>query len=144
MNPREFISQLDNDKIVAAIQAAERKTSGEIRVFISHKKITEVVATAQAEFNRLGMAKTQHRNAVLIFVAPNSQNFAVIGDTAVHEKCGQIFWDTLAAEMTGDFVASRYSTGIIHGIHQAGILLARHFPAQPGDQNELPDKIETD
>ena len=144
MKPREFISQLDNEKIVAAIRAAENKTSGEIRVFISRKIITEVVATAQAEFNRLGMMHTQHRNGVLIFVAPASQQFAVIGDTGVHKHCGQKFWDELAAEMSGHFAAADFSQGIIVGIRKAGEILARHFPAQPGDKNELPDKVETD
>ena len=144
MKSREFISQLDNDDIVRAIGAAEQKTSGEIRVFISHKLITEVVATAQSEFDRLGMMRTRHRNGVLIFVAPNSRKFAVIGDIAVHEKCGQKFWDELAAEMTRHFVNADFSSGIIHGISTAGKLLAEHFPAAPDDQNELPDKIETD
>ena len=144
MKPREFIDQLQNAKIVAAIRDAEQKTSGEIRVFISHKVITEVVATAQAEFNRLGMMQTKNRNGVLIFVAPSSQKFAVIGDTGVHEKCGQKFWDDLAAEMSGHFAAADFSQGIIVGIAKAGELLAHHFPVQPDDKNELPDKIETD
>ena len=144
MKPREFISQLENDKIVAAIRDAEKLTSGEIRVFISRKIITEVVATAQAEFNRLGMLHTQHRNAVLIFVAPASQKFAVIGDTGVHEKCGQPFWDELATEMSGHFAKSDFSEGLIHGIRRAGKILALHFPVLPGDNNELPDKVETD
>ena len=144
MKPREFIDQLHNDKIVAAIRDAEKKTSGEIRVFISHKIITEVVATAQAEFDRLGMTRTKNRNGVLIFVAPGSQKFAVIGDTGVHEKCGQRYWDELAAEMSGHFAAADFSQGIIVGIRKAGEILARHFPAQPGDKNELPDKVETD
>ena len=144
MKHSEFIDQLQHPKIVEAIRAAEKKTSGEIRVFVSHKVITEVVATAQAEFNRLGMMHTQHRNAVLIFVAPNSRKFAVIGDAGVHEKCGQKFWEALAAEMSGHFAQADYSRGLIVGIQKAGELLARHFPARPGDKNELPDEIETD
>ncbi len=144
MKTGDFIKQLAHKKIVAAIREAEKITSGEIRVFVSRKVITEVVAAAQAEFNRLGMERTRQRNAVLIFVAPNSQKFAVIGDTGVHEKCGQKFWDTLAAEMSGHFVRGDYSQGILTGIAQAGEILARHFPIQPGDKNELPDRVETD
>jgi uncharacterized membrane protein len=144
MKHSEFINQLAHDKIVKAIAAAEKKTSGEIRVFISSKKITDAVGTAQAEFNRLGMRQTQHRNAVLIFVAPNSQKFAVIGDAAVHEKCGQKFWDALAAEMSGRFGHADFSHGIILGIQKAGEILAQHFPVQPDDKNELPNQVETD
>jgi len=38
MKPKEFLSQLEQDEIVAAIRKAEQKTSGEIRIFISRHK----------------------------------------------------------------------------------------------------------
>jgi uncharacterized membrane protein len=141
---QEFLNQLQHDEIVAAIQAAESGTSGEIRVFISRKRVDDPVAAAQAQFDRLGMAKTHHRNGVLIFVAPRARKFAVIGDTAVHQRCGDEFWRALAAEMSGHFKQSNFSAGIIHAIRKAGELLAAHFPPQPGDGNELPDEIEGD
>ena len=144
MKHRDFINQLRHDDIVAAIRAAEKKTSGEIRVFISHKKIADPVAAAQAEFMRLGMTKTHHRNGVLIFVAPPARKFAVIGDEGVHQKCGDEFWRALAEEMTGHFKNSEFSAGILHGIRKAGELLAAHFPPGPGDGNELPDRVEHD
>ena len=141
---KEFINQLQHDAIVAAIQAAEKKTSGEIRVFISRAKVDQPVVAAQAQFEKLGMTRTRHRNGVLIFVAPNARKFAVIGDTAVHQRCGEAFWAALAAEMTGHFKQSDFSGGIIHAIQKAGELLAAHFPPQKGDGNELPDEIEGD
>ena len=111
---------------------AEKTTSGEIRVFISHKNVADPVAAAQAQFERLGMTKTRHRNGVLIFVAPRARKFAVIGDTAVHQRCGDGFWTALAAEMTGHFTQSNFSAGIVHAIQKAGELLAAHFPPQSG------------
>lgn len=144
MKPQDFISQLDNDKIVATIRDAEKKTSGEIRVFISHKTVDDPVVAAQAQFEKLGMTKTHHRNGVLIFVAPHARKFAVIGDRAVHQKCGDSFWQALAAEMTGHFKKSDFTSGIVHAIQKAGELLAAHFPSQPGDGNELPDQVEHD
>jgi len=141
---KEFLNQLHHDDIIAAIRAAEQTTSGEIRVFISRKLVADPVAAAQAQFERLGMTKTHHRNGVLIFVAPRARKFAVIGDTAVHQRCGDGFWQSLAAEMNGHFRQSNFSAGIIHAIQKAGELLAAHFPPQPGDANELPDEIEGD
>jgi uncharacterized membrane protein len=78
---------------------------------------------------------------VLIFVAPVSQKFAVIGDEAVHEKCGESFWTALAAVMAAHFKAGDFTTGLVAGIAQAGVLLARHFPRLPDDSNELPDEV---
>ena len=144
MKPKEFISQLDEAKLVAAIADAESKTSGEIRVFLSHHKPADAVAAAQRAFDKLGMARTRHRNGVLIFVAPKARKFAVIGDAGVHQHCGDEFWKALADEMSGHFRKAEFTTGIIHGIRKAGELLARHFPRQPDDVNELPDDIAHD
>jgi uncharacterized membrane protein len=144
MKHQDFLDQLNHDGIVAAIRAAEQKTSGEIRIFISHKKVDDAVAAAQTQFEQMGMTKTRHRNGVLIFVAPAARKFAILGDQGVHQKCGDEFWRAVASEISGYFAKSEFTAGIIHGIQKAGELLAVHFPPQPGDTNELPDKIEED
>ena len=144
MKARQFLSQLRHDDIVAAIREAEKQTSGEIRVFISRKPVEEPLPVAQAHFLRMGMQKTRHRNAVLIFVAPRTHKFAVIGDAGVHTHCGDVFWRELADEMAGHFRKSEFTTGIVHAIRKAGQLLARHFPASADDRNELSDDVARD
>jgi uncharacterized membrane protein len=128
MHPKKFIKQLPHDTLVAAIREAEQKTSGQIRVLISHKSVTDPVTAAQKEFVRLGMTKSSERNGVLIFVAPRTHKFAVIGDEGVHAKCGDEFWRELAKVMTDYFRKSEFAEGIIHGVRKAGELLAEHFP----------------
>ena len=128
MHPKEFKNHLHHEDIVAAIEQAEKKTSGQIRVVVSHKHVETPVAEAQREFLRLGLDKSPQRNGVLIFVAPRAHKFAVIGDKAVHEKCGDEFWQKLAEAMTDYFRKSQFTAGIIHGVQQAGELLAEHFP----------------
>ena len=128
MHPKHFSKHVRHDEIIAAIRAAEQKTSGEIRVSISPKHIDDPVAAARIEFMRLGMNASRERNGVLIFVAPRSHKFAVIGDEAVHAKCGDAFWRKLADAMTGYFRKSEFTPGIIHGVQTAGDLLAEHFP----------------
>jgi uncharacterized membrane protein len=133
MHPKTFAKHLQHDSIVAAIHDAEHKTTGEIRVSITHKNIDDPVAAAQAEFMRLGMNRSKERNSVLIFVAPRAHKFAVIGDEAVHAKCGDEFWRHLVEAMTGCFRKSEFTPGIIHGVQKAGELLAEHFPRNQGD-----------
>ncbi len=144
MKARDFLDQIRPDEIVTEIRAAEKKTSGEIRVFVSRKPVEYPVATAQAHFLELGMQKTRDRNAVLIFIAPRTHKFAVIGDTAVHALCGDQFWHELTAEMSGHFAKSEFQSGVLHGIRKAGELLARHFPRKPDDTNELSDEVAHD
>ncbi|MFH1497232.1 MAG: TPM domain-containing protein [Verrucomicrobiota bacterium] len=144
MKPNDFIHRLDHDKIAASIAAAEARTSGEIRVMVTHKAAPEPVTRAEQAFVRLGMADTAERNGVLIFVAPASQTFAVIGDHGVHRECGPAFWTELAAAMTGDFKAGDHTAAIIKGITRAGDLLATRFPRRADDKNELSNQVVTD
>ena len=144
MREKDFLKQLRHDDIVAAIRDAEHRTSGEIRVFISHKPIEDPVASAQSAFQHLGMEKTREHNAVLIFVAPRTHKFAVIGDDGVHAKCGDGFWQELAKAMTDHFRKSEFTPGIVLGVKRAGELLAQHFPRRSDDRNELPDRVAHD
>jgi len=144
MKLRHFFEKIQDDLLVRAIREAENKSSGEIRVFISRQAVEDSVAAAAARFTRLGMEKTAARNGVLIFVAPRSQNFAIIGDLAVHEKCGPAFWESVAGEMASHFQKSQFTEAILAGIRRAGDLLAQYFPRSASDQNELPDGIERD
>ncbi len=141
MKPRHFIARLDRALIETAIAQAEHKTSGEIRVLIHRQPVEDAVAFAQKEFLRLGMTKTRRRNAVLLFVAPASQSFAIMGDEGVHAKCGDVFWSEVASAMQKNFRDGNHAAAILEGIARAGALLAEHFPKKPGDANELPDQV---
>lgn len=141
MQPKVFINNLQEETIVNAIAAAEKKTSGEIRVYISNKKRTDPVAAARTRFEKLGMTKTRLRNGVLIFIAPISQKFAVIGDAGIHEKCGDEFWQAISAGMGELFKQGLFTEAIAKAVREVGDALGRHFPIDPDDKNELPNEI---
>lgn len=144
MKPQDFFSKLEHDEIVGAIREAESKMCGEIRVFVSRKERHDPVAAAQRRFEKLGMTKTRERNGVLIYVVPRLRKFAIIGDVAIHQKCGDGFWKDVAHEMTEHFRKGEFTNAIVHGIKRAGGLMAQHFPRRDGDTNQLPDEIEHD
>ena len=142
MRTREFLSKVEHDRIVAAIRDAESKTSGEIRVFIQRGKLNaDPVAAAQRKFHQLRMHTTRERNAVLIFVAPRAHKFAVVGDKAIHEKCGDEFWQRIVDGMRVHFQNEKFSHALVEAINEIGKLLAAHFPRRPMSTNELPDQI---
>ncbi|MFO1475127.1 MAG: TPM domain-containing protein [Verrucomicrobiota bacterium] len=141
MEAKEFLNLLRHDEIVAAIRRQERRTSGEIRVCICHRRVDDPVQAAQSEFERLGMTRTQERNGVLIFVAPLSRNFAVIGDAGIHARCGDSLWPEVSQFLARQFAEGRFTEGIVEGIQAAGDKLAEHFPPRGDDRNELPDDV---
>jgi uncharacterized membrane protein len=144
MQPRAFLQALDDDAILRAIRAAEERSSGEIRVHVSSHETTDAQKDAAARFEALGMTKTRERNGVLFYLAPKSRAFAVIGDTAIHERCGPAFWTEIASAMEAAFREGRYTDGLVAGIARAGFALAEHFPRQHDDANELSDEVSRD
>jgi uncharacterized membrane protein len=141
MRTKEFLSKLEHDRIVRAIREAEEKTSAEIRVYIQRGKLNgDALAPAQKRFRKLGMHKTRERNAVLIFVAPRAHKFAVIGDQAIHEKCGDELWRTIVDKMTDHFRNERFTDALVDAIKEIGDVLAAYF-ASPDQGNPLPDNV---
>ncbi|HEU5081671.1 MAG TPA: TPM domain-containing protein [Opitutaceae bacterium] len=136
-----LFNPFDKLMIQQAIAAAEKQTSGEIRVVIYPDEVSDAVAKAQMEFVRLGMHRTRERNAVLLLVAPKSHTYAILGDEAIHAKCGPDFWNEIAQTMAADFKRGAFNEGVVRAIRRAGEMLAKHFPPSPDDKNELPDDV---
>jgi len=142
MRTKEFLGKLEHDRIVAAIRDAESKTSGEIRVFLQRGKLEDdPLLAAQKRFHKLGMHKTPERNGVLIFVAPRAHKFAVVGDKAVHEKCGEQLWNRLIDQMREHFKNEKFSHALVEAIQETGRALAAHFPRRSTNPNALPDDL---
>jgi uncharacterized membrane protein len=143
MNPEAFLGAVDDERIVAAIRAAESRSRGEIRVHVAEGPVPDARRAAEADFARLGLTGTVERNGVLILVAPESQSCAVVGDRGIDDRCPPGFWSELAEAMAADFRAGRFTDGIVAAVARAGDELARHFPRLSGepDRNELPDSV---
>jgi uncharacterized membrane protein len=144
MIPRVFINELDDARIVEAIAKAELQSSGEIRVFISEHEVADALVEAKKQFTALGMEKTALRNGVLIYVAPKSQTFAVVGDSGVHAKCGEHFWDATTKDMRALLKEGKFTEALISAIQSIGEVLKQNFPRASDDRNELPNQIEGD
>src|ERR1043166_4057431 len=142
MRTRDFLSRVEHDRIVQAIRGVEERTSGEIRVFIQRGKLTaDPLFAARKKFHQLGMHTTRERNAVLIFVAPQAHKFAVVGDKAIHQKCGDEFWQRIVDGMRTHFQKEKFSNELIEAIREIGKLLAAHFPKTTARKGELPDNV---
>ncbi len=134
-------SPVDFSAVERAVSAAELTTSGEIRVVVYPGEVANPIETARFEFARLGMHRTRHRNAVLLLVAPASRAYAIFGDKAIHERCGEDFWSQTGDAMARYFRAGDFTEGLVHGIREAGRILTRDFPVNPHERHELPDTV---
>ncbi|MDQ1141539.1 TPM domain-containing protein [Pedobacter agri] len=136
-----LFSDLEQDKIAAAISNAEKATSGEIRIAIDKHCTVDPFERATEYFAQLDMDKTSQRNGVLIYLAHADHKFAIIGDLGINRLVPEDFWETTKIAMTAHFAKGDLAEGIIAGVALAGEKLALYFPPQMGDINELPNDI---
>src|ERR1700733_1442627 len=113
MKIKNFLSTLEHDRIHRAIRAAEEGTSGDIVLYITHRAVSDPLAAANDEFRKLRLEAATAQNSLLIFLAPKSRKFAVVGGTALHDKVGQAWWDDFIALLTRHFKEERYTEGLI-------------------------------
>ncbi len=138
----EIFNQEEQEKVVQAISLAENRTSGEIRLVVERKLHgMEAYEQAKAYFEKLKMHQTLLRNGVLIYLATDDHQFAIIGDSGINDKVPADFWESTKESMLAYFRQSDYVQGLIAGIEQAGEQLAHYFPRRDDDVNELPNDI---
>ncbi|MBI5856062.1 MAG: TPM domain-containing protein [Sphingobacteriales bacterium] len=140
---RSFFTDEENHTIVKSIRHAERKTSGEVRVYVESRcSWVDAIDRAAEIFFSLKMDKTEQRNGVLVYVAIKDRQLAVFGDEGIHQKVGHEYWNKVVDEMLGSFNANNYAEGISNCVIQIGEALTKYFPFdRDTDKNELPDEI---
>ena len=140
---RKLFNDDDQAMIIDAIRQAEQRTSGEVRVYVENRcSYMDAIDRAVELFNRMGMANTKERNAVLVYVALRDHQLAIFGDEGIHLKVGQTYWNQEVFKMIRDFNRENYALGIAHCVKDIGEALRLYFPYTDRDKNELTDEIE--
>lgn len=138
---KKFLNEAEEAQILAAIQDAEKDSSGEIRLHIEPYCKMDVMDRAADVFGFLEMHKTALRNGVLFYLAYEDHKFAILGDGGINAKVPANFWDEIRDTVTSNFKAKKYAEGLSQGIRMAGEQLSAQFPYQSNDKNELSDEI---
>ena len=141
--PNSFFSEAEQDSIVSVIREAERATSGEIRIFVESKNpMMDVMDRAKEIFANLGMEKTEHRNAVLLYIATKDHELALYADEGIYNRVGASFWNDAVKDILRQMKGDHIAAGVELGVYRIGQTLKREFPYEKTtDKNELPDNI---
>ncbi len=140
---KSFFAEDEKKQIVEAIRNAERRTSGEIRVFIESRcRYVDPLERAAEIFFSLEMDETDDRNAVLLYIAMKDRQLAVFGDEGIHKKVGTDYWNKEVNLLINEFNTAHYGDGISQCVKDIGEALHQYFPFDNDtDKNELPDDI---
>ena len=142
-NTDKLLNTSDKQMLVQAIQAAEKTSSGEIRVYVeSRTKKGDALSRATEIFFKNKMNATKERNGVLVYVAVEDRKLAIYADQGIYDKVGVEFWYSQVQEMTSHFKEENYVKGMSVVIAEIGKALTHHFPYdRVSDSNELSDEI---
>jgi uncharacterized membrane protein len=140
---KAFFSDAEQKVIVDAITAAEKETSGEVRIFVESKNaFVDPLDRAKEIFDKLHMQKTKHRNAVLLYIATDHRQLALLGDEGIYTALGKGYWENAVNNMIAHFSGNNIVTGVEQCIKEIGQTLKEKFPFDPlEDKNELPNDI---
>ena len=84
---------------------------------------------------------TAARTGVLVFVSLAERYAEVVADSGIDSRVGQHVWDGVVRDLTAHAGDDRLADGFVKAIETVGTVLAEHFPASPGDTNELDDHL---
>lgn len=138
---KPFFSAQDEAIVIKAIQTAEKNTSGEVRVHIEKTCKGSAFERGLDVFYKLEMQNTREKNAVLIYVAYQSNKLAIIAGEGINALVPEHFWDKIRDGLIAAFREKNYAIGLAEAITQCGLQLQQFFPWQNTDTNELPNTI---
>lgn len=140
---KDFFNEVEKKQVAEAIRAAERRTSGEVRVFVESRcRYVDPLDRAAEIFFNLKMNETTDRNAVLLYIAMKDRQLAVFGDEGIHKKVGTDYWNKEINLLISKFNSANYGEGISQCVKDIGEALHQHFPFDNDtDKNELPDEM---
>ena len=133
--------------IDAAITASERDHRAEIRCAVETalpvgelaRGVTSATRAAGV-FSGLGVWDTAENNGVLLYVVLAERRIEIVADRGFDGRVAPTEWQAICHEMEAAFRAARYEPGTLSALERISVLARRHFPADGGDRNELPDR----
>jgi putative membrane protein len=114
-----------------------------IRVALIPRRMRRAMAfrVAAEQFVTRGIARKKDRSGVLIFVSLAEHYVRIIADDGIAARVHQREWEAAVAALIEHMRADRIVDGFIAAIGLSGTLLARHFPRDGKNVDELPDRI---
>lgn len=102
--------------------------------------VAQVWERAELEFHRENMGHTEGQTGILLFVSLFEHQAVVLGDKAIAQKLKAEDWESVIETMLKGPKLGWYDA-LKAAIQASGALLSQHFPAQPGNRNELPNHV---
>jgi putative membrane protein len=101
----------------------------------------EAHRAAMEQFMIRGMARKKNRAGILIFVSLAEHYARIVADDGIASKVDQTVWQEAIDALLERAGAGEIAEGFIVAVEKCGRVLAEYFPPEPGDEDQLPDRI---
>jgi putative membrane protein len=114
-----------------------------LSVRLAPRQAREVKARRLAHllFLDRGLASLPEHNGVLLLVALAERQVEIVADHGIESLAGSAEWKKIVDAFTATARQGAVAKALETAIRDLGGLLARHYPAAPGDRNHLPDRL---
>ncbi|PPD50094.1 MAG: hypothetical protein CTY16_02400 [Methylobacter sp.] len=135
------------DAIGQAVKASETQHSGELRFAIETTlppvRVCQGLSARQRAtelFARLHVWDTEENTGVLIYLQLADREVHILADRGINKLVAQAEWDAVAQAMEACFRQGDFLRGSLEGVEGITAILARHFPANTNNPDELPNQ----
>lgn len=133
--------------IEGAVHASEALHQGEIRFAVESGLDPRAIfsgqtpaARARQLFGELEVWNTAHNSGVLIYVLVADRAVEIVADRGFAGRIDAGEWSAACRAMETEFSRGRYREGSVAGIEAVGRIVARVFPPDASNPNELADR----
>lgn len=106
---------------------------------IRNRKVQE---RATRYFMESGVYNTKDRTGILIFISLMEHRVELLADSGINQKIDDKKWQNIVDNIIKGIKQKEITSHLVESIDECGELLAKHFPIQVDDENELADDIE--
>lgn len=115
------------------------------RLIASKSRIADAVHTlALASFTEHGLHYTRDHTGILILVSLLEHRVEVLADRGINAKVETGTWQEIVKILTDALKTNHACDAYCKAIERCGEILVSHFPRQPDDKDELPNRLVTE
>lgn len=114
-----------------------------LRVALTPKAVRDANCR-RAAFEQFFIRKlhmTEKRTGVLIYVSVDEHYVELLADQGINSKVLPDQWDAIVSAFTSDIRGNKIHEGFVRAVKSCKDVLAKHFPIEKGDVNELGDAL---
>jgi uncharacterized membrane protein len=133
--------------IEAAVTEGETTHAGEVRFVVEPslplRGLLQGVGSRERAvhlFGELRVWDTEDNSGVLIYVLLADRRVEIVADRGIHQRVGTAAWMGICHSMQEAFRVRQFKAGSLEGVAAVNELLAKHFPPNQNNPNELPNR----